>query len=223
MAKVLLVEDNRDLTTMISDWLGHEHYQVEIAFNGTEGMEKLRHYAYDLIILDWDLPQKSGLDICREFRAGGKDTPILMLTGKGEIADRETGLDAGADDYLPKPFHMRELSARLRALLRRPAGLVPNVLKVRDLELNPNTFVVTKGGATLELLPREFALLEFFMRHPEQVFTPEALLDRVWNSESDSSPEALRTCLMRLRKKIDDSKDNSVIRTVHGVGYKLQP
>lgn len=223
MAKVLLIEDNEDLTTMIADWLGHEHYQVEVAHTGNDGMDKLRHYAYDLIILDWDLPQMSGLEICKAFRATGKPTPILMLTGKGDVVDREAGLDAGADDYLPKPFHMRELSARLRALLRRPSGMVDNVLKVRDIELNPRTFVVTKGGDTLNLLPLEFALLEFLMRHQGQVFTPEAILDRVWKSQSDSSPEALRTCMMRLRRKLGSTKDDSVIRTVHGVGYKLQP
>jgi len=222
MAKVLVVEDNRELASMINDWLVFEHYQVEFAYTGADGMEKLQHYVYDAIILDWDLPQKTGIEICRDFRATGKMTPILMLTGKSEIDDKEMGLDAGADDYLTKPFHMRELGARLRAVIRRAAGAPSNILKARDIELNPTTFEVTRGGAPIDLLKREFALLEFFMRNPNRVFSAEAILDRVWKSESDATAEALRTTLGRLRKKIDVSSGESLIKTVHGVGYKLQ-
>jgi two-component system response regulator MprA len=198
------------------------HYQVELAYTGTEAADKLIHYAYDAVVLDWDLPHKSGLEIMREFRASGKMTPILMLTGKGDIQEKEAGLDAGADDYLTKPFHMRELGARLRSLLRRASSAPSNVLTARDIKLNPSTFEVTKNGETIELLKREFALLEFFMRNPNRVFSADAILDRVWKSESDSTPEALRTTLGRLRKKIDSEKGDSLIKTVHGVGYKLQ-
>jgi DNA-binding response OmpR family regulator len=222
MAKILLVEDNRDLAAMITDWLTFEHYQVELAYTGHEAADKLVHYAYDAVVLDWDLPQKSGLEILREFRSAGKMTPILMLTGKGDIQEKEAGLDAGADDYLTKPFHMRELGARLRSLLRRAAAAPSNILTARDIQLNPSTFEVTKSGEPVELLKREFALLEFFMRNPNRVFSADAILDRVWKSESDSTPEALRTTLGRLRKKIDSIKGDSLIKTVHGVGYKLQ-
>jgi DNA-binding response OmpR family regulator len=223
MAKVLVVEDNRELASMINDWLVFEHYEVEFAYTGSDGMEMLQHYLYDAIILDWELPNKSGIEICRDFRSSGKMTPILMLTGKSEIDDKETGLDAGADDYLTKPFHMKELGARLRAIIRRAANAPSNVLKAGDIELNPTTFEVTKCGAPIDLLKREFALLEFFMRNPNRVFSAEALLDRVWTSESDATAEALRTTLGRLRKKIDTPKADSLIKTVHGVGYKLQP
>jgi DNA-binding response OmpR family regulator len=223
MAKVLVVEDNRELASMINDWLVFEHYEVEFAYTGSDGMEMLQHYLYDAIILDWELPNKSGIEICRDFRSSGKMTPILMLTGKSEIDDKEMGLDAGADDYLTKPFHMKELGARLRAIIRRAANAPSNVLKAGDIELNPTTFEVTKGGAPIDLLKREFALLEFFMRNPNRVFSAEALLDRVWTSESDATAEALRTTLGRLRKKIDTPKADSLIKTVHGVGYKLQP
>ncbi|HEY9718195.1 MAG TPA: response regulator transcription factor [Trichormus sp.] len=223
MAKVLVVEDNRELASMINDWLVFEHYEVEFAYTGSDGMEMLQHYLYDAIILDWELPNKSGIEICRDFRSSGKMTPILMLTGKSEIDDKEMGLDAGADDYLTKPFHMKELGARLRAIIRRSANAPSNVLKAGDIELNPTTFEVTKGGAPIDLLKREFALLEFFMRNPNRVFSAEALLDRVWTSESDATAEALRTTLGRLRKKIDTPKADSLIKTVHGVGYKLQP
>jgi DNA-binding response OmpR family regulator len=223
MAKVLVVEDNRELASMINDWLVFEHYEVEFAYTGSDGMEMLQHYLYDAIILDWELPNKSGIEICRDFRSSGKMTPILMLTGKSEIDDKEMGLDAGADDYLTKPFHMKELGARLRAIIRRAANAPSNVLKAGDIELNPTTFEVTKCGAPIDLLKREFALLEFFMRNPNRVFSAEALLDRVWTSESDATAEALRTTLGRLRKKIDTPAAVSLIKTVHGVGYKLQP
>lgn len=222
MAKILVVEDNRDLSAMITDWLTFEHYQVELAYTGTEAADKLIHYAYDAVVLDWDLPHKSGLEIMREFRASGKMTPILMLTGKGDIQEKEAGLDAGADDYLTKPFHMRELGARLRSLLRRASSAPSNVLTARDIKLNPSTFEVTKNGETIELLKREFALLEFFMRHPDEVFSAEALLQRVWHSESEATSDALRTCIKRLRQKIDADSEDSVIQTIPRVGYRLK-
>lgn len=222
MAKVLIAEDDRDLCNMVVEWLQFEHYTVEAVNDGRSAMEKLQFYQYDIVVLDWEMPQMSGVEVCKKFRSEGGTSPIIMLTGKKLIVEKEEGLDSGADDYLTKPFHMKELSARMRALLRRPSALTSNVLKCRDLSLDPGSFRVTKGGADVQLLPREFALLEFLLRHPGQVFSAEALLDRVWKSDSDASPDALRTCLKRLRKKIDDPEAESVIRTVHGVGYKLE-
>ncbi|HEY9785855.1 MAG TPA: response regulator transcription factor [Candidatus Obscuribacterales bacterium] len=221
MAKILIVEDDLDLRSIVEDWLKHEHHTVECATKGDEALDLLKVYPYDLIILDWELPNLSGIEILKAFRGCGGRTPILMLTGKGELDNKETGLDTGADDYLTKPFHMKELSARIRALLRRPASAVENVLKVGDLTLNPKTYAVTKGGADIKLLPKEFALLEFFMRYPNQVFSAEALLDRVWRSESDVAPETVRTCIKRLRKKLNAESEDSIIQTLHGVGYKL--
>ncbi len=223
MAKILVVEDDLDLCEMTVEWLGFEHHTVEAVHNGRQGYEHLQSYAYDLVILDWDLPEMAGIEICSKYRLSGGSTPIIMLTGKGAIKEKETGLDAGADDYLTKPFHMKELSARIRALLRRPQALTTNVLKAGDISLEPSTYHVTKGGIEIGLLPKEFAMLEFLMRHPGQVFSAEALLDRVWKADSDASPDAIRTCLKRLRKKIDGADGTSVIRTVHGVGYKLEP
>jgi two-component system OmpR family response regulator len=146
-----------------------------------------------------------------------------MLTGKTKTLDKQDGLDAGADDYLIKPFEIGELRARLRALLRRASRLPSAVLKTRDLELDFTKMLVTKGGASLKLLPKEFALLEFFMRHPGQVFNTDALLNKVWPSDSDSSAEALRMCLARLRKKIETEGGAPIIETVHGMGYRLNP
>jgi DNA-binding response OmpR family regulator len=221
MPKILIVEDDLDLRSIVEDWLRHEHHLVETATKGDEAMELIGIYPYDVIILDWNLPVMSGIQILKKFRQDGGKTPVLMLTGQDLAENIETGLDSGADDYLTKPFHMKELSARIRALLRRPQTVTENVLRAGDLTLNPRTFAVTKSGADIRLLPKEFALLEFLMRHPNQVFSAEALLDRVWHSENDAAPETVRTCIKRLRRKIDGESENSLIQTLHGVGYKL--
>lgn len=223
MAKILLVEDDMGLSRMVRDWLTFEHHLVETADNGRDGLDKLQFYQYDLVILDWELPEISGIELCKEFRSRGGSTPVLMLTGKGTIGDKESGFEAGADDYLTKPFHMKELSMRLRALLRRSSSsLQSDTLKFRDLTLEPSSHRLTRDGKDLQLLPKEFALLEFLMRHPNQVFSAEALLSRVWASETDTTVDAVSTCIKRLRKKVDVEGKSSVIKTVHGVGYKLE-
>ncbi len=221
MSKILIVEDDETLSRMVSDWLTSEHHHVEVSNNGTDGLEKLQYFQYDLIILDLQLPGMGGISILREFRNMGKQTPVLILTGKDRIEDKEVGLDTGADDYLTKPFHMKELSARLRALLRRPRNYVGDTLTAGPLALNSGAHSVTVGGEEVSLLPKEFALLELLMRHPEQVFSADALLNRVWASESESTIDALTTCIKRLRKKIDREGQPSFIKTVHKVGYKL--
>jgi DNA-binding response OmpR family regulator len=222
MAKILIVEDDRDLSSLVSDKLAAQHHLVEQAFEGKDGEERLRFYKYDLLILDWDLPQISGVEICRQFRQHGGVTPILMLTGKGATSDKEAGLDAGADDYLTKPFAMEELAARVRALLRRPVGYAPTLLSARNVELDPVAFKVMRDGKEIKLLPKEFALLEFLMRHKDQVFSAEAIIDRVWKSESDSTNESVRTTVKRLRQKIDVEGKPSLISNVFGVGYKIE-
>jgi DNA-binding response OmpR family regulator len=223
MAKILVVEDDQNTANTIADWLKLEHYTVEVAYRGDDGLELLRASGFDAIVLDWEIPGVSGLELCRRFREEGGATPIIMLTGRSTVGEKEEGLDSGADDYLTKPFNLKELSARLRALLRRPAGVLDNVLRVRDIELDPGKFLVTKGGVELSLLPKEFSLLEFFMRHPNQVFSSDALIQRVWTSDSEATGEAIRTTLKRLRKKLGDNDDtNPIIQTVHGVGYRLR-
>lgn len=223
MAKILLVEDDMGLQRMVRDWLTFEHHLVETADNGRDGLDKLQFYQYDLVILDWEMPEMTGIEICKEFRSRGGTTPVLMLTGKGTIGDKESGFEAGADDYLTKPFHMKELSMRLKSLLRRAgSSLQGDQLKFRELTLEPTSHRVTRDGKDLQLLPKEFALLEFLMRHPNQVFSAEALLSRVWASESDTTVDAVSTCIKRLRKKVDIDGQTSVIKTVHGVGYKLE-
>jgi len=221
MAKVLLVEDDQTLAHNIAEWLTLEHYIVESVADGTEAVDRLKFYQFDLIILDWLLPGLTGIEVCKQFRAHGGTTPILMLTGKKDVDEKEMGLDSGADDYLTKPFHLKELSARLRALLRRHPAVSSNNLTIGSMELSLQDHIFKKNGKVIRLFPKEFSLLEFLMRHPNQVFSSEALLDRVWNSSSDVSPESIRTYVARLRAKIDDADSESIIENVHGVGYKL--
>lgn len=221
MAKILIVEDEPSMADPIKLYLAHEHHLVEVVEDGLEALERLKFYKYDVIILDWMLPGISGVEVCKQFRAAGGTTPILMVTAKHQTQEKVQALDAGADDYLTKPYDVQEVAARVRALLRRPQVVAGNILKARNVVLEPSTFRVTRDEQEVQLLPKEFALLEFFMRHPNQVFSAEALLDRVWSSDSEASPETIRTYIKRLRQKIDVAGQTSLINTVHGVGYKL--
>jgi DNA-binding response OmpR family regulator len=221
VARILLVEDNDELANSVRTFLLFEHHSVEHINNGQTASDHLRAFQYDLILLDWNLPGKTGIEILRRFRELGGNTPVLMLTGHDTVDEKEQGLDSGADDYLTKPFQMKELGARVRALLRRPAPVSnTNTLQAGSISIDTQKYRVTVNGETVSLVNREFQLLEFFMRHPNQVFSSEALLDRIWPSDSEASTEALRTALKRLRKKVDP--DGNLIRTVHGVGYILE-
>ncbi len=222
MAKILIVEDDQDICTQVVGWLTHEKHTVEAVHDGQEGSDRLKFYQYEVIILDVNLPKISGFDLCKRFRESGGSTPILMLTGKTEISDKEEGLDSGADDYLTKPFHMKELSARIRALLRRSTKAVGNVLDLGVYTLDTAKKLFTVGGESVTLAPKEFALMEFFMRHPDEVFSQEALLDRVWSSESDASVYSVYTAVKTLRKKLTTDGKKSLLCTVHGMGYRLE-
>jgi DNA-binding response OmpR family regulator len=222
MAKILIVEDDKALCNTVQKWLVHEHHLVEVAETGEQALENLKFYKYDLVVLDINLPKISGLDVCRQFRDKGGTTAILMLTGRDSVDDKEKGLDSGADDYLTKPFHLKELSARVRALLRRPSAIAGDVLKSGTLSLETSTFKVLRDGLEIQVSQQEFALLEFLMRNANQVFSPEALLDRVWKSSSDVSPAAIRTHVKMLRKKIDKDGEPSFIKNIHGVGYRFE-
>lgn len=223
MPKILVIEDDQGLNRMIREWLEFERNEVDWAENGREGLEKLQCFGYDCVILDWELPEMSGIEVLQKFRAGGGATPVLMLTGKSTIGEKEQGFDSGADDYLIKPFHMKELSARLRALMRRVHINVSSVVEGKGIRLDSTTFSVKRGSEDVKLLPKEFALLEFLMRHADQVFSAETLLNRVWSSDSEATIDAITTCIKRIRKKLDQEGKPSVIKTVHGVGYKFDP
>ena len=224
MAKILLVEDDKLLAKTIGKMLTLQNHAVDTIESGTQALEYLRAYTYDLIVLDWSLPEVTGIEICKEFRRSGGNTPVLMLTGKGDIEQKQEGFDSGVDDYLTKPFHMQELEMRLKALMRRPAQIAApaNVLKHGEIEVDLETRAVIKSGEPLRLLPREYALLVFLLKNPGVVFSADALLDRVWQSDSEASPDAVRIYVTRLRRKLDDPGKDSIIETVHGVGYRLR-
>jgi DNA-binding response OmpR family regulator len=167
------------------------------------------------------LPDLSGLEVCRQYRSQGGKVPVLMLTARGAVEDRAAGLDAGADDYLVKPFHPIELSARVRALLRRPSSLTGRVLKVQDLEMDTVECRLTRSGRDIQLTSKEFSLLELLMRYPNQSFTLEAILDRLWQSDSCASIDTVRTHMKTLRRKIGDNEESGLIQTKRGQGYKI--
>jgi DNA-binding response OmpR family regulator len=222
MAKILFVEDEMDLAYPVKDWLEREQYLVEISDSGTDALDKLRVYKFDLIILDWMIPGQNGIEVCKHFRQKGGTTPILLLTAKSQISDKEIGLDAGADDYLTKPFHLKELSARVRALLRRQIQSTDTILKAGNITIDTLSHKVSVDGEEIHLVPKEYSLLEFFLRHPNQVFSSEALIDRVWASDTMASADTIRTYIKLLRKKLGNEEVGNIIKTVHGVGYKLE-
>ncbi len=221
MSKVLLAEDEALLANEISEWLQHEHHIVEIVGDGLAAQETLSCCQYDVVVLDWMLPGLSGVDVCKNYRASGGQTPILILTARSSIESKEEGLDAGADDYLTKPVQLKELSARIRSLLRRKVVSPTNNLQVMDIVVDPKIRTVTKGGQEIHLEPREFNLLEFLLRHPNVTFSTEALIRRVWESYTHITPETLRSYVKSLRKKLDTEGKDSFIATVHGSGYMV--
>jgi two-component system, OmpR family, response regulator len=222
MAKVLLVEDDLAASSHLRDWLMADQYVVETADSGTFALELLQTYEYDCIILDWQLPGMSGLEVLRRLRGLGKIVPVLMLTAMSDITNKEEGFSVGADDYLTKPFDARELNARLRSLLRRAAGSPSHVLKVGNLTLEPITRIVTLDDKPIQLQPKEFALLELFMRSPNKVLSGETIVNSVWPADSEATGNTVRSYMHTLRKKIADENGKSAIQNVHGVGYKLE-
>lgn len=211
---------------VVSERLSAEGHSLEMVHNGEEASEYLRMGNYDLVVLDWSLPGCSGVDVLRRYRAQGGQTPIIMLTGNATIREKEEGLDSGADDYLTKPFSTKELSARVRALLRRPPAIAPETIKISDLELDPVSHKVRKQNVELHLQPKDFALLEFFMRNAGVVFSAESIIQRVWGHEPNASIDGLRTAIKRIRQKIDagsgDDDANSLIETIPRVGYSMR-
>lgn len=221
MPKILIVDDNVELADNVRQWLLMEQHTVDVCNDGLEGMAYLRTYEYDIVLLDWSMPKMEGIEVVKQLRSLGKATPVLMLTGRRTLDDKESGLDAGADDYLTKPFEMRELSARIRALLRRSPSAPSDSLKAGDVVLDKQMKRVSKGSKELKLMPKDFAILELLMSYPNKVFSAEQLIERIWSSESDASPEVVRKHINKIRAQVDSEGKTSLIRTVHGVGYSL--
>jgi DNA-binding response OmpR family regulator len=223
MARILLIEDHKETAAAVCLQLSREGHDPVHVETGDVGLEHLLMNQYDLAIIDWQLPGISGLEICERYRAADGHTPIMMLTGRGELKDKIDGLDTGADDYVTKPFSLKELASRVRALLRRPPAVVSDVLVLGPLRLDPVNHLVYLQQVEIDLMPRDFALLEFLMRNPNVVFSSEALIKRVWSDEAEVGPDALRTAIKRIRKKIDvDDAGESIIENVPRLGYRLR-
>ncbi|MDJ0532178.1 MAG: response regulator transcription factor [Xenococcaceae cyanobacterium MO_207.B15] len=222
--KILLVDDEIELTDPLSKILSHEGYQVDITHDGELGIQLALENNYDLLILDWMLPNKSGLEICQQVRNHDLTTPVLFLTAKDTIDDRVIGLDAGADDYIIKPFELRELLARVRALLRRIPTVEQNnteKLKFADLELDKDNQIVYRCGKTIELSEKELELLEYFMSHPGQLLTHEEIYNYLWQDNTKPSSNVLAALVRLLRRKIEFKGQTTLIHTVYGKGYRF--
>jgi len=221
--RVLLIEDDRKAAKLLTKGLQEEGFVVDVAPTGELGEEHAGVNEYDVIVLDWLLPGKDGIAVCRSLRARDLSTPILMLTARDSLADRVSGLSTGADDYLTKPFAFAELLARIRALLRRSRTARPAVLRVADLTLDPASRRVTRAGASVELTSKEFAILEVLMRSAGEIVSRTRLIERVWDEASEILDNLVDVHLSHLRKKIDSGERAPLIHTIRGFGYRLGP
>lgn len=220
--RILIVDDDRRLVGIIRRGMLEEGYAADVAYDGEEGEYLAEVNPYDLIILDIMMPRKDGVQVCQNLRARGINTPILMLTAKDAVEDRVRGLDAGADDYLVKPFAFNELAARIRALLRREAKTKSPELRVGDLVLNTVTRQLCRGDREIELTTKEYAILEYFMRHPNAVITRTMIEEHAWDYDFDSFSNLVDVYIRRIRRKIDNDGEESLIQTVRGAGYRLR-
>jgi heavy metal response regulator len=219
--RILIVEDEPKIARFIDKGLREEGYSVDIARNGEEALSFVESAPYDVIILDLLLPKVDGITVCRRIRDSNLNVSILILTARDSIEDRVTGLDAGADDYLVKPFAFVELLARMRALLRRPKALTNNVLRIGDLEMDVVKHRVERGGAQIDVTPKEYSLLEYMMRNQGQVLTRTQIMEHVWNYDFFAGSNVVDVYIRYLRKKIDEGMDIKLIKTIRGVGYTI--
>jgi two-component system, OmpR family, response regulator len=220
--RLLVVEDSPKMANLLRRGLTEEGYAVDIALTGEDGVWLATETAFDAIVLDVALPDVDGFEVCRRLRGAGRWSPLLMLTARDAVADRVRGLDAGADDYLVKPFAFEELFARLRSLVRRGPRVRPAVLEVGDLILDPAAHEVRRGDRVIDLTPKEFALLQYLMSHPDEALTRARLLEHVWDFAFDGDPHVVDVYIGYLRDKIDRPFDRRAIQTVRGVGYRLR-
>jgi len=230
--KILLVEDDQDLATSLIKGLSHNRYQVEWASDGEAGLALAQLKTYDLILLDFYLPKLNGLELCRKIRGGSEsvtdgvlnqEIPILVLTGESATAQKVLCLDAGADDHVVKPIDLDELLARIRALLRRGMGQRSPILQWGELQLNPSNYEVTFRQEVVSLTAKEYAVLELFLRHPQQVFSPAHIIDRLWTGDDPRTDATVRVYIQALRQKLKHVGAEEFIETKHGLGYRLKP
>ncbi|MGH2458420.1 MAG: response regulator transcription factor [Chloroflexota bacterium] len=220
-ARILVVDDDRRITAMLRRTLAYEGYEVDLATDGSKGLLAARDRSPDLVILDVMMPGLDGLEVCRRLRSGGA-VPILILTARDEVPDRVAGLDAGADDYLVKPFALEELTARVRALLRRSDGSGGTVLSFGDLRLDTARREAARGSRAIELTTKEYELLALFLRHPRQVLTRDLILEHVWGYDFGGDGNVLEVYVGYLRNKLEEGSEPRLIQTVRGAGYVLR-
>jgi DNA-binding response OmpR family regulator len=221
-AHILLVEDEVKLARFIELELGSEGYRVSVAHDGMTGLSSIRETSPDLAILDWMLPGLTGVELCRRMRSTGINIPVILLTAKDEVGDRVTGLDAGADDYLVKPFSIEELLARIRAHLRRTQDPDTDLLQFEDLSLNRRTREVHRGQRSIDLTAKEFDLLQYLMSHPRQVFTRDQILENIWGYDFLGDSNIIEVYVRYLRLKLEQDSEKRLIHTARGVGYSLR-
>ncbi len=219
--KILVVEDEKQIADFVKKGLTEQGFLVELCDHGDEAMERILHQAYDAIVLDIMLPGRDGLSILRQFRKKGHTTPVILLTARSELDERIEGLNTGADDYLTKPFYVEELIARLHAVIRRSSDEQMSLLQAGDLSVNVLTREVKRAGTPVKLTSREFNLLEYLIRSPGRVFTRTQILEHVWGYDFDPNTNLVDVHIQRLRKKVSPDKDNPVIETIRGVGYRV--
>jgi DNA-binding response OmpR family regulator len=222
--KILIVEDEHKIANLLKQGFEQEHFTVDVAYDGTSGFDYASTEPYDVIVLDRLLPGIDGLEICKRLREQGNHTPILMLTAKVQVFDRVEGLNSGADDYLTKPFAFEELLARIKALARRPKATMSNILQVGDLSLNIDSYEIKRGKEQIALSSKEFALLEYLMRHQNKTLTKEQIINHVWSYDANILPNTVEVFIGYLRNKIDRPfKDKkNLLHTVRGFGYKIE-
>jgi two-component system response regulator MprA len=220
-ARILIIEDDEKILKFLRRGLAYEGYQVDTAEDGESGLSMARDNPPDLVVLDWMLPGLDGLEVCRRLRAGGP-IPILMLTAKDNVSDRVLGLDAGADDYMVKPFSLDELLARIRALLRRAQPSRPKVLRFSDLSLDTGTRQAARGDRVISLTAKEYELLELFLRHPRQVLTRDMIFDHVWGYDFGGESNIIEVYIRYLRQKLEAEEEPRLLHTVRGMGYVLR-
>lgn len=219
--KILVVEDEHKIANSIKKGFVQENYTVDVAYSGNDGLDMAMTGDFDVIVLDRMLPEIEGLLIVKRLREEKVHTPILILTAKGQTTDKVSGLDAGADDYLVKPFAFTELLSRVRALSRRPKSAIETTLRVGDLSLNTLKFEAKRAEREISLSSKEFALLEYLMRHPGQTIKKDQIINQVWSYDSGILPNSVEVYIKHLRDKIDKGEDKKLIHTIRGFGYKI--
>ncbi len=220
--RVLIIEDEHKIANALKRVFQQEHYAVDVCYDGEEGLAMGTNQPYDIMIIDLGLPKKDGLQVIKELRQQSVHTPVIVLTAKGSTSEKVAGLDAGADDYILKPFAMDEVLARVRALLRRPADQQTTVLEAEDLTLNTTTYEVKRGGKVIPLTSKEVSLLEYLLRNKGRPLSKDEIIGHVWDYDADVLPNTVEVYIRYLRQKIDDPFDKPIIHTARGFGYSVK-